>query len=100
MDTVTHVRIEVFASDGKPLLSEPHTVVYGPVGLLRVPGRLGLVVEDMLCFPSKDEAADISNKGTPFDVICASFKPESGPTIATKLKTAGFSVSASSVAVI
>ena len=28
------------------------------------------------------------------------FKPESGPTIATNLKTAGFSVSASSVAVI
>ncbi len=64
MDSVTHVRIEVVASEGKPLLSESHTVVYGPVGLLRVPGRLGLVVEDMLCFPSKDEAADISNKGT------------------------------------
>ena len=61
---------------------------------------MGLVVEDMLCFPSKDEAADISNKGTPFDVLCASFKPERGPTIATNLKTAGFSVSASSVAVI
>ena len=68
MDTVTHVRIEIFASNGKPLLSESHTVVYGPVGLLRVPGRLGLVVEDMLCFPSKNEAANISNMGIPFDV--------------------------------
>jgi hypothetical protein len=85
MDTVTYVRIDVFAPDGKPLLSESHTAVYGPVGLLRVPGRLGMVVEDMLCFPSKDEAAGISNKGTLFDVFCASFKPESGPTISLLL---------------
>jgi hypothetical protein len=88
MDTVTHIRIEVFSSDGKPLLSEIHAVVYGPAGLLRVPGRIGLVGEDLLCFPSKDEAADINNKGTPFDVLCASFQAGCGPTVATHMKIA------------
>ena len=100
MDIVTHIRIELSASDGKPLLSEKHNVVHGLVGLLRVPGRLRIVGEDMLCFPSKDEAADISNKITPVDVLCASFQARCGPVMATHMKAAGFSVSEDSVATI
>jgi hypothetical protein len=67
MDTVTHIRLEATTIDGKPFLSETHNIVHGPVGLLRVPGRLGIAGEHLVCVPSKEEADDISNKRTPYD---------------------------------
>lgn len=100
MDSITHIRINVSGVDGTHLFSETHTIVYGPAGLLRVPKRFGFEGEDMLCFPSKEEAGDICNKGTPYDVLCASFQAGSGSSIATLLKTAGFSVAEDSTALI
>ena len=54
--------------------------------------------------PSKEEADNISNMGTPYDVVCASFEVGCGPSKttsvfkATGLKTASFSIATKSCA--
>ncbi len=100
MDTVTNIRLEISTKDGKHLLSETHNIVHGPEGVLRDPQRLGLVAQDLVCFPSKKETDNVTNKGIPYDVLCASFLAGRGPYIATVLKTADFIISAKSCAYI
>ncbi len=67
MSCVKRIRIDVLTEYGAPLLTETRNISYGPLGLLRVPKRLGLVIYDMVCFPSKEEAMDSSNLGVPYD---------------------------------
>ena len=90
MVCITHVVINVSGKDGDILLKETHAVSFGPAGLLRVPGRLGLAVHDLTCFSSQEEAVDSSNKGAPFDGMCDLFKQGCGEPVTTTLVTGGF----------
>ena len=90
MICITNVVINISGGNGVLLLKETHALYLGPAGLLRVPGRLGLDVQDLACFPSQEEVADASNKGAPFDGLCDIFKQGCGPIVTTTLVTGGF----------
>ena len=98
MDTVKQIYLEIATIDGKHLLSETHNVVMGLKGLLRIPQRFGFVAQEFVCFPSEEEAGDLSNIRTPFDVICSIFEAWRGPCIAMVLKSAGYNILAQSCA--
>jgi hypothetical protein len=90
---VTRIRIDVFSHDGKVLLGESHSIKFGAEGLLDVPVRLGISASSMLCFPTKDEAKDESNRGDPFTSICAIFLPYQSAQILSTLVNCGYSTS-------
>ena len=92
MAFVKRIRIDVMTESGALLLSEIHDISYGPLGLLRVPKRLGLVMDEMVCFPSKEEAMDSSNGGVPYDAVCNTFQPGCGLAYTDSLVSAGFQI--------
>ena len=94
----THVRIDVFSQDGILLLGETHSIKYSPVGLLGVPERLRATASSMLCFPTKEEVGDQTNRGDPFTAICDIFIPGAGSEIMSTLLNTGYTVSESGVA--
>ncbi len=87
------IRIDVLTESGAPLLTETHNLSYGPLGLLRVPKRLELFIDDMVCFPSKEESMDSSNLGVLYDAVCNTFPPGCGPVYTKTLVSTGFSIS-------
>ncbi len=55
MDKIIFVLLYyVVNKNGDVILSENHDVFLGPEGLERVPGKLGLRLEDLICFPTKE----------------------------------------------
>ena len=70
---VSHIRIDVVSIEGVLLLDETHSIRFGREGLLGVPKRLEVNSSSILCFPTKDEAGDITNMGDPFTTICGIF---------------------------
>jgi hypothetical protein len=62
INDVKSIQIILSESNGETLLCESHIVSFGPGGLLRVPEPLGYVADDLLCFPTEEEANDIANQ--------------------------------------
>ncbi len=90
---VTHVRIDVVSSDSELLLGETHSIRFSTEGLLGVPERLEVTSSGLLCFPTKDEAGDITNRGDPFTAICGIFSPWEGMQIKSAMMSSGYSIS-------
>lgn len=86
---VTHVRIDVFSKDGVLLLGEIHSVKVSVDGLLGIPQRLEVSLTGLLCFPSKEEAGDITNRGDPFSAICSLLTPGTGADTMSALANIG-----------
>ena len=53
MDAIYNLLLVIVSNNGENILSETHDLFLGPKGLLPVPVRLGLRVEDLVCFPTK-----------------------------------------------
>lgn len=92
MSFVKTIRIKVVARDGEPLLEETHDISFGAEGLLLVPQRLGVAVNELVCFPSKEHAIDLSNMGAPLSAVCAALHPTAAESIAKTFSSAGFTV--------
>ena len=58
--------------------------------MLRVPLRLGLRVEDLLCFPTLNKAQDPSHMEAPFSALCAAICSDSCACTISKLVGAGY----------
>ena len=99
MNDVKDICIHVSSFNGECLLEETHLIARGPGGLLRVPDRLGLAADNLLCFPSKEEMAEISNKGAPFSALCNIMNLGCVPSLSSMLRGAGYEISAESVAI-
>ena len=89
----SHIRIDGVSSEGVLLLGETHSIRFGTEGLLGVPERLEVNSSSMLCFPTKDEAGDITNRGDPFTTICGILSPWEGLQIKSAMLSNGYSVS-------
>ncbi len=68
MHAIYNLLLVIVSNNGETILSETHNLFLGPEGLLRVPVRLGLSVEDLICFPTK-KAQDPSHIGAPFSAL-------------------------------
>jgi hypothetical protein len=90
---VSHIRIDVVSSEGVLLLGETRSIRFGTEGLLGVAERFEVNSSSVLCFPTKDEAGDITNKGDPFTTICGIFSPWEGLQIKSAMLINGYSVS-------
>ncbi len=90
---VTRIGIDVFPHDGKVLLGETQSIKFVAEGLLDVPARLGISASSMLCFPTKDEAEDGTNRGDPFTTISVIFLPFQSSQIVSTLVNCGYSTS-------
>ena len=95
---VTHIRIDVMSHEGVFILGETHSITFTAEGLLEVPVRLGVNPTSMLCFPTKEEAMDTTNRGDPFTAVCKIFTPGAGADIMSVLMKTGYSVSESGTA--
>ena len=95
---VTHIRIDIFSVNNTPLLGELHSIKIGPEGLLGVPDRIGYAAGSLLCFPSKEEACNLTFRGDPFPSICSILVSGSGASISATLTNAGYYISEASVA--
>ena len=71
MDGINNLLLVAVNNNGETILSETYDLFLGPEGLLRVPVRLGLRVEDLLCFPTPKKTKDPSHMGAPFSAKCA-----------------------------
>ena len=89
MSTVTNILLVIVNNNGEIVLSETHDVFFGPEGLLKVPLRLNLKAEDLVCFPSQQKALDASNMGAPFLSLCDAIKQSQGLCIAKALSGVG-----------
>ena len=90
MNDIKSLQITVSEIKGVTLLCESHIVSFGPGGLLKVPERLGYAGDDLLCFPTEEEANDIGNLGAPFSSVCDIFKLGLVPSVSRILLSAGF----------
>lgn len=90
---VTHVRLDVLSHDGSLLLGETHSIKFTTGGLLEVPVRLGVNPSSMLCFPTKEEAMDPTNRGDPFTAVCNVLTPGTGTDNTPAFVNTGYSVS-------
>jgi hypothetical protein len=96
---VSHVRIDILSREGELLLGEKHSVKISDEGLLGIPDRLEVNASNLLCFPTKEEAGDIANRGDPFTAICRIFSPGSAAVQALPiLMNTGYSISADGTA--
>ena len=73
MSSTSNIRLEVVSITGEIRFVETHDLFFGPQGLLRVPGRLGCALDDVVCFKRKENALDPSNMGAPFSAMCEAF---------------------------
>ena len=90
MTEVNYVSIQVSTNGGESLLCETHLIGFGPEGMLGIPERLGYAAKDLLCFPTKEEKADLGNQGAPFSAICEALKHCSVSSFSNMLLSAGF----------
>jgi hypothetical protein len=97
MDKINFLLLVVVNKNGDIILSENHDVFLGPEGLERVPGKLGLRLEDLICFPTKEKAQDLCNMGAPFTAFCAAFNPDRGGCNASMFTGAGYVCSSEGV---
>jgi len=72
---VSHIRIDVVSIEGALLLGETHSNSFGTEGLLGVPKRLGVNSPSMLCFSTKDEAGEFTNKAILLQLFTIFFLP-------------------------
>jgi hypothetical protein len=87
---VNRIRIDILTESGAILLTEIHGLSYGPFDLIIVPIRLGLTIDEMVCFPSKEESVDSSNLGVPYDTVCNTFQPGRVPAYSDSLVSESF----------
>jgi len=97
MAGINNLLLVVVNNNGETILSETHDLFLGPEGLLRVPVRLGLRVEDLLCFPTRNKAQDPSHMGAPFSALCAAICNDSGACTMSKFVGAGYLCSSEGV---
>jgi hypothetical protein len=85
--------LQVVAIDGQLVISETHDIYFGTKGLLLIRERLGVVVEQLVCFPSKEKCYDTANMGAPYSAVCADLHPTLAASIANSFENARFTVS-------
>ena len=93
MSSVTNIILKVVAKDGQLMLSETRDIFLPADGLLLVPERLGVTAEELVCFPSKENASDLANMGAPFSAACDALHQTLAAPIAQTFSSAGFTVS-------
>jgi hypothetical protein len=88
MSRITNLFLVIVNKNGETILSETHDIFFGPKGLLRVLVRLGIRLEDLVCFPTIEKAHDESNMGAPFSALCNMFNTNSGSCVTSTLSRA------------
>ena len=100
MNDVQQVCVYVSTIDDEFLLEETHCIAFGPEGLLRVSETLDTAAEDLLCFPTREEILQITNKGAPLSVVCNIMKLGCVPSLSAVFMGAGYYISEESVAMV
>ncbi len=92
MSFPNNIFLQVVAIDGQLLIAETHDIYFGTEGLLLIPERLGVAVEQLACFLSKEKCYDTANLGTPYSAVCVALHPTLAASIANTFKNAGFTI--------
>ena len=92
MSYPNNIFLQVVGIDGQLLIAETHDINFGTEGLLLIPVRLGVAVEQLVCFPSKEKCFDTANMGAHYSAVCAALHPTLAASIANTFENAGFTV--------